>query len=145
MANITLKKPDRKIGNINYYGVSSVSDILKIDPITVRSYIKKDYIRGIKIGANWYISGENLEFFIINGKLKTRKDMSFQDYKVAEADFLTRLEANIKKAKRQIEKYRKVRTAYETANLIRKYEELKQALEEYQKNKMTQKDFDTLI
>lgn len=145
MANVILKKPDRKIGNIEYYDVSSVSNILKIDPITVRSYIKKDYIRGIKIGANWYISGENLEFFIINGKLKTRKDMSFQDYKTAEADFLTRLETNIKKAKKQIEKYRKVRTAYQTANLIRRYEELKQALEEYKKNKMTQKEYDTFI
>jgi len=145
MANVILKKPDRKIGNIKYYDVGSVSNILKVDPITVRSYIKRDYIRGIKIGASWYISGENLEFFIINGKLKARKDMSFQDYKIAEEGFLARLESNIKKAKKQIEKYRKMRTAYETANLIRKYEELKQALEEYQKNKMTQRDFDTLI
>jgi len=145
MANVILKKPDRKIGNIDYYDVSSVSNILKVDPITVRSYIKRDYIRGIKIGASWYISGENLEFFIINGKLKARKDMSFQDYKIAEEGFLARLEANIKKAKKQIEKYRKVRTAYQTANLLKKYEELKQALEEYQKNKMTQKDFDTFI
>ncbi|MBA7544084.1 hypothetical protein ES705_36430 [subsurface metagenome] len=145
MVNVILKKPDRKIGNLDYYGVSSVSDILKIDPITVRSYIKKDYIRGIKIGANWYISGENLEFFIINGKLKTRKDMPFQDYKVAESDFLARLESNIKKAKKQIEKYQKVRSPLVTENLVRRYEEFKQALEEYKKDKMTQKDYDTLI
>lgn len=145
MVNVMLKKPDRKIGNIDYYGVSSVSDILKIDPITVRSYIKKDYIRGIKIGANWYISGENLEYFIINGKLKTRKDMSFQDYKVAEENFLARLESNIKKAKKQIEKYRKVRSPLVTANLVRRYEELKQAVEEYKKNKVSQKDFDTFV
>ncbi|MBA7528327.1 hypothetical protein ES705_20510 [subsurface metagenome] len=145
MANIILKNPDRKIGNIDYYGVSSVSNILKVDPITVRSYIKRDYIKGIKIGASWYISGENLEFFIINGKLKTRKDMSFQDYKVAESDFLARLESNLKRAKKQIEKYRKVRSPLVTENLIRRYEELKQALEEYRKNKMTQKDYDTII
>ncbi|MBA7563762.1 DNA-binding protein [Candidatus Atribacteria bacterium 1244-E10-H5-B2] len=145
MVNVILKKPDRKVGNIDYYGVSSVSDILKVDPITVRSYIKKDYVRGIKIGHNWYISGENLEFFIINGKLKTRKDMSFQDYKTAEANFLTKLEANIRKAKKQIEKYRKVRSPLITENLMRRYEELKQALEEYKKNKMSQKDYDTFV
>lgn len=145
MTNIILKKPDKKFGDVEYYNTFSISDILKIDPTTVRNYFQKGYFRGIKIGQNWYINRGDLEFFIINGKLKTRKEMSFQDYKIAETDFLTRIEGNIKKAKEQIEKYQKVRSPYMTANLLKRYEELKQILENCKENKMTKKDYDTFI
>ncbi|MBA7519050.1 hypothetical protein ES705_11124 [subsurface metagenome] len=145
MTDIITKDPDKKFGDVEYYGTLSVADILEIDPTTVRNYFQKGYFRGVKIGQNWYINKGDLEFFIINGKLKIRKDMSFQDYKIAESNFLTRIEDNVRKAKKQIEKYREVRSPHITANLIRRYEELQLALEEYRKNKMTQKDYDTFI
>lgn len=145
MTNIILKKPDKKFGDVEYYNTFSIADILKIDPTTVRNYFQKGYFNGIKIGHNWFVTRGDLEFFIINGKAKTRREMSFQDYKIAESNFLTRIEDNIKKAKEQIEKYREVRSPQVTANLVRRYEELKQALEEYKKNKMTQKEYDTFI
>lgn len=145
MTNIILKKPDKKFGDVEYYNTFSIADILKIDPTTVRNYFCKGYFQGIKIGHNWYVTREDLEFFIINGKLKTRREMSFQDYKTAESGFLSRIEVNIKKAKKQIEKSRKVRSPLVTENLVRRYEELKKALEEYKKNKMTKEDYETLI
>jgi len=139
------EKPTKTVGGIEYYDTFSTSRILSIDVYTVREYFKKNYFEGVKIGRNWYISKKDLEFFIIRGKLKTRSDMSFEDYKTIEAGFLKKIETDIKNAKEQIEKYRKIRSPYMTANLVRRYEELKQALKEYQKNKMTQKDFDTFI
>jgi len=139
------EKPTKIVGGIEYYDTFSVGRILSIDPYTIREYFKKNYFEGIKIARNWYITKQNLQYFIINGKLKTRNNMNYADYKAVEASYLAKIESNLKEVKRQIEQYRKVRTAYETANLVRKYEELKQALEEYQKNEMTQKDFDTII
>lgn len=139
------EKPTKIVGGIEYYDTFSVSRILSIDPYTVREYFKKNYFEGIKIARNWYITKQNLQYFIINGKLKTRDNMNYADYLSVEASFLEKIKANLKEVKRQIEKYRKVRTAYETANLMKRYEELKQALEEYKKNKMTQKDYETFV
>ena len=139
------EKPTKIIGGIEYYNTPSIARILAVDPYTVREYFRKSYFEGVKIGRNWYISRENLQFFIVNGKLKTRDNMNYADYLSVEASFLEKIKANLKEVKRQIEKYRKVRTAYETANLVRRYEELKQALEEYKNNKMTKEDYETFI
>ncbi len=139
------EKPTKIIGGIEYYNTPSIARILDVDPYTIREYFRKNYFEGIKIARNWYITKQNLQYFIINGKLKTRNNMNYADYKAVEESFLAKIKANLKEVKNQIEKYKKVRTAYETANLIRRYEGLKQALEEYQKNKITQEDYDTFI
>jgi len=140
-----LEKPTKIIGGIEYYNTPAIAKILKVDVYTIREYFRKSYFKGIKIGRSWLVTRKDLEFFIINGKLKTRDNMNYGDYKIVEVGFLARIESNLKKAKEQIEKYRKTRSAYETANLIRRYEALKQALEECKRSKMTQKDFDTLV
>ena len=139
------EKPTKTVAGVEYYDTFSVSRILKIDPHTIRDYFKKNYFRGVKLGRNWYLSKENLEFFIVNGKLKTRDNMTFEDYKIIEAGFLTKIKAKLKKAKEQIEQYQGIRSAYANANLKRRHEQIKQALEVYEKNKMTKKDFDTFI
>ena len=140
-----LEKPTKIIGGMEYYNTPAIARILNVATYTITEYFRKDYFKGVKIGRNWYISKNDLEFFIINGKLKTRNNMNYADYKAVEESFLAKIKANLKEVKNQIEKYKKVRTAYETANLIRRYEGLKQALEEYQKNKITQEDYDTFI
>ncbi|MBA7547315.1 hypothetical protein ES705_39729 [subsurface metagenome] len=139
------EKPTKIIGDIKYYNTPSIAKILKVDPYTIREYFRKNYFKGIKIGRNWYISKNDLEFFIINGKLKTRDNMNYADYKIVEESFLAKIKANLKEVEKQIEKYRKVRTAYETANLMRRYEGLKQTLENYKNNKMTEENFNTFI
>ncbi len=140
-----LEKPTKIIGGMEYYNTPAIARILNVATYTITEYFRKDYFKGVKIGRNWYISKNDLEFFIINGKLKTRNNMNYADYKAVEESFLAKIKANLKEVKNQIEKYKKVRTAYQTANLMRRYEALKQASEEYQENKMTQKDYDTFI
>jgi len=50
--------------NIKLYTVKEVSDILKITPRTLKTYIKEHKVSAKKIGGKWYISEKNLKEFL---------------------------------------------------------------------------------
>ena len=46
------------------YSVKELEKILPITPLTIREYLRKGKIKGIKIGKNWYVSKQDLEAFL---------------------------------------------------------------------------------
>lgn len=137
-----LMKPDKKIGKVEYYNTKSISKILDLDPITIRTYFRRNYLTGVKFGNSWYLSKGDLEFFIVNGKLKKRENLDYREYKTLEADLITDIEKNLKNLKAQIDNFQRTQTEFIKINLVRRYNETKEALEEYKKDKMTKKDFE---
>lgn len=54
----------KQIGDIKLYSVKDLHDALGINERTVRDWFKKERLRGVKIGAEWHISEENLRKFL---------------------------------------------------------------------------------
>lgn len=46
------------------YTPEEVADILKINPHTVRQYLRDDKLKGFKIGRSWRVKEEDLKEFI---------------------------------------------------------------------------------
>jgi len=53
-----------KIGKKQFYNVEMVSKMLFIPVETVRLYLRRGRIRGLKIGKRWLVSIENLDKFL---------------------------------------------------------------------------------
>ena len=142
---ITLKKPDREIAGIEYYNSKSVAETLKVSPITARYYFRQGYFPQVKFGHSWYVSKDDLEFFVINGRLKKREELSYKDYKSIEKGYLAKIEGNLKKIEKELEYFEKTKPAIIRENLTRRHSEIKKTLEEYKKDKMNKKDYDTFV
>ena len=53
-----------KIGKKQFYNVEALSKMLFIPVETVRLYIRRGRIKGLKIGKRWLVSVENLDKFL---------------------------------------------------------------------------------
>ena len=140
-----LEKPDKTIGDIKYYNTDSVSKILGLHPITIRRYFREGVLPKVKFGQWWYVSQEDLEFFIINGKLKKRENLTYRDYKSLEVDYIKKIEGNLKKIEKELEYFEKTKPAIIRENLTRRYNEIKATIEKYKKDKMNKEDYDTFV
>ena len=143
MTQMIKEKPDKVFGNLEYFDTESVSKILDLNPVTIRDYFNKKILLGVKIGKNWYISRIDLELFLINGKLKKRDELTFEDYKILEKNYLARIENNLRKIKAQQEKIFLPQAVKE--KLEERYIEIKNIYEDLKKNPMTIEDFNTHI
>jgi len=56
-----------KIGNVKAYTLEEVTKILKVNIRTLRTYIKKGKLKGVKMGRQVYIAEKNLEKFLLGG------------------------------------------------------------------------------
>ena len=56
-----------KIGNEKAYNVQEAAELLKITPVTVRTYIKAGKIKAQKVGTRYHIAESNLQEFIKGG------------------------------------------------------------------------------
>lgn len=54
----------KQIGDIKLYSVKDLHDALGINERTIRDWFNKGRIKGVKIGAEWHISEENLRKFL---------------------------------------------------------------------------------
>ena len=52
-----------------YYNVKEISEMLGIDPVTIRGYFTKERMKGREIGNAWYSTQEDIEKFL---KTKTK-------------------------------------------------------------------------
>jgi len=53
-----------KIGKRQFYNVLALSKMLLIPACTVRKYLRKGRLEGLKIGRRWLVSVENLDRFL---------------------------------------------------------------------------------
>ena len=150
--SVNLKnKPDKVIGEMKYYNTDSISKILELNPWTIYDYYKADYLPAIKIGKSWFVSKENLEYFIVNGKLKKTEDLTFKDYKTLESDLINGSEKNLQKMEKILNdleskypiNWLNSKEVYQKTK--KRYENLKKIMKECKNEKMTKKDFDTFI
>ena len=56
-----------QIGNEKAYNAQEAAQLLKVTPVTVRSYIKAGKIKAQKVGTRYYIAESNLQDFIKGG------------------------------------------------------------------------------
>lgn len=70
----------KQIGDIKLYSVKDLHDALAINERTIRDWFNKGRIKGVKIGAEWHITEENLRKFLnaeeggeIKGSKQTRQ------------------------------------------------------------------------
>ena len=146
-----LENPDKVIGGIEYFNTKSVCGILELSRITVNDYFRKDILSAIKIGKSWFVSKENLEYFIVNGKLKKIEDLTFKDYKTLESDLINGSEKNLQKMEKILNdleskypiNWLNSKEVYQKTK--KRYEDLKKILKECKNEKMTKKNFDTFI
>lgn len=54
----------KQVGDIKLYSVKDLHDALGINERTLRDWFNKGRLRGVKIGAEWHISEENLRKFL---------------------------------------------------------------------------------
>jgi len=52
-----------KIGNITLFDIQELSKKFDLNPVTLRSYIKRGRLKGQKMGTKWYISEDSLKDF----------------------------------------------------------------------------------
>jgi excisionase family DNA binding protein len=57
-----------KIGKKQFYNVEALSKMLFIPVETVRLYIRRGRIKGLKIGKRYLVSEENLQSFLDGGE-----------------------------------------------------------------------------
>jgi len=53
-----------KIGKRQFYNVEALAEMLFIPVETVRLYIRRGRIKGLKIGKRWLVSMESLDKFL---------------------------------------------------------------------------------
>lgn len=56
------------MNDYSFYKVNEVSEILKINPVTVRRWCQNGFLRAKKIGKSWYISRDDLDVLTDTGK-----------------------------------------------------------------------------
>ena len=56
-----------------YLTVTEVAELLKVHPETVRNYLKKGKIQGIKLDREWRISEDALSQFLKEGQYVVQK------------------------------------------------------------------------
>jgi excisionase family DNA binding protein len=54
-----------------FYKIKEVSEILKVDPVTIRRWCKDGILNAKKIGKSWYISKYDLDLLVGNREEKT--------------------------------------------------------------------------
>ena len=146
-----LEKPDKIIGGIRYFNTDSVCKILSLSRITVSGYFKKGILPSAKIGKRWYINQDDLEYFIVNGKLKKIENLTFKDYKILESDFLNSSEDNLRKVDKILKDLRRkypiswLKNVEVYQNFKKRYEDLKELIKECKNEKMTKNDYDNFI
>jgi len=66
-----------ELGELRLFDVKELAQKFKLNPITLRAYIRTGKITGRKIGTRWYISEESLrQYFLTAHKSKARKEAS---------------------------------------------------------------------
>jgi predicted site-specific integrase-resolvase len=66
----------KQIGEIKLYSVKDLHNALTINERTIRDWFNKGRIKGVKIGAEWHITEENLRKFLNaeeGGEIKSSK------------------------------------------------------------------------
>jgi excisionase family DNA binding protein len=54
-----------KIGKVKAYTLEEVAGILKVNIRTLRTYINKGKLKGVKMGRQVYVAEQNLEKFLL--------------------------------------------------------------------------------
>lgn len=54
----------KQIGDIKLYSVKDLHEALGINERTIRDWFNKRRLKGVKIGAEWHITEENLRRFL---------------------------------------------------------------------------------
>lgn len=49
---------------MEFYSVQDIANILKMDPVTIRKYLKQGKMKGIKIGRDYRVKKENFLNFL---------------------------------------------------------------------------------
>jgi len=52
------------INNMKWYKADELSEMLNLDPQTIRVYCRRGDLKARKIGRLWYVSAANLQAFI---------------------------------------------------------------------------------
>lgn len=54
-----------QVGDMKLYDVEELSEMLSIQPVTVRKYLREGKIRAKKLAKRWYVTEESLkEYFL---------------------------------------------------------------------------------
>lgn len=59
-----------KIDDNCYYRVKDLVNLLSLNELTIRNYLRKGKLRGFKASRFWYISGRNLRIFLEGNRKK---------------------------------------------------------------------------
>ena len=43
-----------------FYSTAEVSNMLRISKTTLRFWLRKDFIKGVKLGKRWFLKGEDI-------------------------------------------------------------------------------------
>jgi len=61
-----------KLGDLNLFDVMELSKKFRVNPVTVRGYMRSGKLKGRKIGRKWYLTEEALrDYFKLPGEEKT--------------------------------------------------------------------------
>ena len=63
----------REILGIKFFNCKEVSEILKINPITVGKYLRNGIIKGEKLGNSWQVSETSIKDFVLGLEKPTKK------------------------------------------------------------------------
>jgi len=64
----------KKIGQITLYEVKDLSEILDIQEITIRKYLRAGKLKGRKLAKRWYVSEESLQDFFSQAEPETEPE-----------------------------------------------------------------------
>ena len=59
-----------QVGKEKAYNVQEVAEILKLTPVTVRTYIRQGKIKAQKVGTRYHVTESNLNSFIQGGSVR---------------------------------------------------------------------------
>ena len=51
----------KKLGQLTLYGVDELSEILEIQEVTIRKYLRDGKLKGKKLARRWYVTEESLQ------------------------------------------------------------------------------------
>jgi len=64
----------KQIGDIRLYSVEDLSEMLNIQKVTVRKYIREGRLKGRKLARRWYVPEENLAEYFRGSDTKPETD-----------------------------------------------------------------------
>lgn len=64
----------KTIGAIKLYSVEDLSEILDIQEVTIRKYLRAGKLKGRKLARRWYVTEENLQDFFRQAEPETEPE-----------------------------------------------------------------------